>query len=65
MTASMGVDVYAKDEEGGAAEFVQRTDAQLYQAKEQGRNRVCHRPFDLTRPRGQVGREEKEALTKP
>jgi diguanylate cyclase (GGDEF)-like protein len=65
VTASMGVDVYAKDEEGGAAEFVQRTDAQLYQAKEQGRNRVCHRPFDLTRPRGQVGREEKEALTKP
>ena len=64
ITASMGVDVYAKGDEMTAADFVRRADSQLYQAKEQGRNRVCHLPFELARPKGQVGRDEKEALSK-
>ena len=65
VTASMGAEVFQKGDETAPAEFVERADAQLYQAKAQGRNRVCHQPFDLSRPRGQVGRDEKEALFKP
>lgn len=65
VTASMGADVFSKGDEIGPEEFVKRADSQLYQAKEQGRNRVSHLAFELTRPKGQVGREEKQALSKP
>jgi len=65
VTASMGADVFVKGDTMGPADFVQRADSQLYQAKQQGRNRVCHLAFELTRPKGQVGREEKAALSKP
>lgn len=64
VSASMGVDMFAKGDGMSPVEFVQRVDAQLYQAKQQGRNRVCHLPFEQTRPKGQVEREEKEALSK-
>ncbi|MCB1856818.1 MAG: GGDEF domain-containing protein [Gammaproteobacteria bacterium] len=62
ITASIGVDVFMKGDGIDHGELVRRTDALLYQAKEQGRNRVCHRNFDLLRTEGQVSREEKDEL---
>ncbi len=67
LTASIGIDVYdpstsSTNAQEGSDSFVERTDAQLYRAKREGRNRVCHG----TRPQAQsattVSAEEKEAL---
>ncbi len=43
--ASFGVDVYTKGDQQTEKEFVQKVDSYLYLAKQEGRNRVCHRPF--------------------
>lgn len=40
--ASLGVDVYEPGDEVSEKEFVERVDTFLYQAKAEGRNRVCH-----------------------
>jgi len=65
VTASMGVDVFVKGDRLSMKAFVERADGFLFQAKAQGRNRVCHPDFALYRPSSQVGKEEKEALFKP
>ncbi|MCB1829071.1 MAG: GGDEF domain-containing protein [Chromatiaceae bacterium] len=65
VTASMGVDVSRKGEDLTPGEFVERADAFLYQAKIGGRNRVCHPDYAAVRPKGQVGREEKDELLRP
>lgn len=65
VTASMGVDVARKGEELTPGALVERADALLYQAKIGGRDRVCHPDYRMLRPKGQVGREEKEELLKP
>ncbi|MEX0962767.1 MAG: GGDEF domain-containing protein [Pseudohongiellaceae bacterium] len=41
--ASFGVDVYTKGDQLTEKEFVEQVDAYLYLAKQEGRNRVCHK----------------------
>jgi len=65
VTVSLGVAVAGKGEELTPGRFVERADAFLYKAKAEGRNRVCHPAYELIRPKGQVGREEKDELLKP
>jgi len=65
VTASMGVDVPQKGEDLTPGQFIERADAFLYQAKTEGRDRVCHADFKVLRPKGQVGRDEKDELLKP
>ncbi len=43
--ASFGVDVYEKGDQQTEKEFVEKVDSYLYLAKQEGRNRVCHRPL--------------------
>ena len=43
--ASFGVDIYKRSDHLTEREFVERVDAFLYQAKSEGRNRVCHAPY--------------------
>jgi diguanylate cyclase (GGDEF)-like protein len=43
--ASFGVDVYEKGDQQTEKEFVEKVDSYRYRAKQEGRNRVCHRPF--------------------
>lgn len=57
--ASFGVDIYDRSEHPTEQEFVERVDAFLYQAKGEGRNRVCHAPYMKD---DAVSANEKEAL---
>jgi len=61
-TASMGVDSYIMGDAVNAEDFVKQVDAQLYRAKDEGRNRVCHKPFDYLKPETEVSSDEKRAL---
>lgn len=45
ITASFGVDIYSPVDTDNVSQFVRRTDVWLLQAKEEGRNRVCHAPY--------------------
>lgn len=44
--ASFGVDVYSRGDQLTEKEFVEKVDSYLYLAKQEGRNRVCHAPFE-------------------
>lgn len=66
LTASLGVDTYrtlphAATEES-AEDFIKRTDEQLYRAKHEGRNRVCHGITPIADKEANVSAEEKDAL---
>jgi len=61
-TVSMGVDTYIMGDVIGHEDFIKQVDSQLYRAKEEGRNRVCHRPFDHIKPDTEVTADEKRAL---
>jgi diguanylate cyclase (GGDEF)-like protein len=59
LTASLGIDTFLPGQNCSPEELVQRADHYLYQAKQQGRNQVCHatlQPLDM------VSREERDAL---
>ena len=49
LTASFGVDVYRKDDQSTAKEFIERADSLLYEAKSKGRNKVRHPQFDINK----------------
>ncbi len=49
LTASFGVDVYKKENNCTARDFIDRADALLYVAKTKGRNQVCHPAFDVNK----------------
>jgi len=62
VTASLGVAALPTAEVIDAGSLVQVADTMLYQAKEQGRNRVCHPPLIAETPETQVTGDEKKAL---
>lgn len=60
MTVSMGITTYTDGQETTVEDLVKQADKYLYQAKESGRNRVCHAKL----PRIDiVTTEEKQALS--
>ena len=62
VTASFGVSIFQQGSDMSAKAFVDSADKFLYQAKEAGRNRVCHEDFSAIKPETAVSREEKSAL---
>ncbi len=62
LTASFGVGVYQVANEYTEKSFVDMVDQYMYQAKQQGRNRVCHLDFDKLKSPTAVSAEEKSAL---
>jgi len=62
LTASFGVGIFPSPGVSSAAALVEKTDALLYQAKAEGRNRVCHMPVLPASPASQVTLDEKKAL---
>jgi len=62
LTASLGVGVFSTDSELTLESFVGSVDQYLYQAKEQGRNQVCHADFSTIKSETSVSAEEKSAL---
>ncbi|AFV00734.1 GGDEF domain-containing protein [Simiduia agarivorans] len=62
LTASIGIDTYRSEDQDTPDAFVARTDALLYQAKAEGRNRVVHGVADLT-TEAKISADEKAALS--
>lgn len=62
LTASFGVGVYQQANDHTAESFVDAVDQLLYQAKQQGRNQVCHTDYTLISKQTAVSMDEKEAL---
>tara|TARA_B100000315_G_scaffold253248_1_gene291696 strand:- start:85 stop:282 length:198 start_codon:yes stop_codon:yes gene_type:complete len=44
--ASFGVDIYSRGDQLTEKEYVEKVDGYLYMAKQQGRNRICHKKFN-------------------
>lgn len=63
MTTSLGVDTYTGSDDLSPGKFIEQADRLLYQAKQQGRNRVCHRDFEEVESSTAVSREERDALS--
>ena len=61
-TVSMGADLFLPRHGDTVASFVERTDRLLYQAKREGRNRICHAEYRDLSPESEVSPEEKRAL---
>ena len=57
--ASFGVDIYSLGDELTEKEFIEKVDSFLYTAKQEGRNRVSHAPYESDEG---VSADEKEAL---
>lgn len=62
ITASFGVGIYRKGEQITAEAFIDSVDQYLYQAKQQGRNRVAHADLSTLPAETSVSAEEKSAL---
>ena len=63
VTASLGVALFKALDGDTPEQFVQRADAYLYQAKQQGRNRVCHSVEDAEKSDVTVSQDERDALS--
>jgi diguanylate cyclase (GGDEF)-like protein len=62
MTVSMGLEIHRPQDEIDPEGLIEAADKLLYQAKQAGRNRVCHRDIDEVEPDSGVSREERDAL---
>jgi diguanylate cyclase (GGDEF)-like protein len=62
ITASFGVGVFSRGQQVSAEAFIDSVDQYLYQAKQQGRNRVAHADFVTLETETAVSTEEKTAL---
>lgn len=62
LTASIGIDTYRLGDPDSEDDFIARTDALLYKAKQQGRNRVAHGVPDLN-TESRISDDEKAALS--
>jgi diguanylate cyclase (GGDEF)-like protein len=62
VTASLGVAVYQANDRQSFEAFVDEADQYLYQAKQKGRNQVCHPDFAPEKQATEVSMEEKAAL---
>ncbi len=61
LTASFGVDIYRSHQDETPEQFIQRADQCLYEAKQSGRNCVCHGSRGL-RAASAVSNEERDLL---
>ncbi|TQV81044.1 GGDEF domain-containing protein [Exilibacterium tricleocarpae] len=62
LTASFGVDVFAPGDTETPEAFLKRTDQYLYQAKQNGRNRVCHAIDARLNTGTSISQAERDAL---
>jgi diguanylate cyclase (GGDEF)-like protein len=62
ITASLGVAVYQANDSQSFEAFVDTADQYLYEAKQKGRNQVCHPDFTPAKQATSVSMEEKAAL---
>jgi diguanylate cyclase (GGDEF)-like protein len=62
LTASLGAGVFTAGNNFTVESFVDSVDQYLYQAKEQGRNQVCHADYSTIKSETSVSAEEKSAL---
>ena len=62
LTASFGVDVFESGHTDTPEAFVKRAEQYLYQAKQSGRNRVCHATGKSLDTDSSVSQAEKDAL---
>lgn len=62
ITASLGVALYQANDRMSFEAFVDKADQYLYQAKQQGRNQVCHPDLTPVKSVTEVSMEEKAAL---
>ena len=62
ITASFGVGIFSPGQQMTAEAFIDSVDQYLYQAKQQGRNRVAHADFSTLESETSVSAEEKSAL---
>ncbi len=62
VTASFGVEIYRQASRFTAELFIESADKLLFQAKEEGRNRVCHSEYTPRQTLTAVTADEKSAL---
>jgi len=61
-TSSFGVDIYNPEKPGTPEQLIHQADGFLYQAKESGRNQVCHAPILPSHDAAEVTDDERDAL---
>lgn len=61
VTASLGIAIQQRGMTDNASQLIKRADAQLYKAKEQGRNQVCYE--SEIKPDAHIAANEREALS--
>ena len=62
LTVSMGASVYMKTSSLDVDEFVDSVDKYLYEAKQAGRNCICHADYGALRAVTEIGAEERALL---